>query len=324
VKKMEKQEPIKGLIVNPRAWKVKKRDLEAPGWWRGIVPDENVWITHDLDVLDQALIEASDKGVTHLAIVGGDGTLQVTLTHLIKLRQKGTPAILPLPGGTMNALCTNLFIKGTPEEILAKAMTGPDKGNVSLAGKHMIHVVENDSTERYGFTFANGVIFRAFGDYYRAAEPGIKDAVRVTLSGLASGLLPADSPSNRLRTVEARVEHKGEVLADGEVRVISASTLDNPVLWFRPFPQTLDGLPSFHCVVNSMDMKDLLRNAWPLMRGKKTHPRHFVDQLDEIDIEIDQGYILDGEVYDLPEKSNIKISTGPAFSFMVPCRPRGE
>ncbi|MFO8055663.1 MAG: diacylglycerol kinase family protein [bacterium] len=319
---MEQTEPTKGLIVNPRAWKVKKRNLEDPGWWRGLVPDENVWVTHDLDVLDRALAEARDKGVTHLAMVGGDGTLQVTLTHLISLWKDNPPAILPLPGGTMNALCSNLSIKGTPEEVLSRSMKALDRGRSSVAGKHLIHLTENDEVDRYGFTFANGVFFRAFGDYYRAAEPGIKDAVRVTIAGLASGVLPSTSEWNRLRTVDARVVHKNDVLADGPVRVITASTLDNPVLWFKPFPTMLNGRPSFHCIVNRMDAKDLLWNAWPLMRGKKTHPRHFVDQLDEIEIETDQGYILDGEVYDLSGKNNIKITAGPAFSFLVP--PEGK
>ncbi len=317
---MEHTEPKKGLIINPRAWKVKKRNLQETEWWRGIIPEENVWITHDLDVLDRALVEARDKGVDHLAIVGGDGTLQVTLTHLVGLWQTKPPVILPLPGGTMNALCVNLGIKGTPEQVLQNGMKSLDRGQSTIAGKYLIHLNENDEVDRYGFTFANGVIFRAFGDYYRAAEPGIKDAVRVTIAGLASGFLPSTSERNRLRTVQARVAHKDQVLADGSVRVVSASTLDNPVLWFKPFPMELNGRPSFHCVVNRMDAKDLLLNAWPLMRGKKTHPRHYVDQLDELEIEMDQGYILDGEVYDLSGKNTIKITTGPAFSFLVPAR----
>jgi len=303
-----------GLIVNPRARKVKKRFLPGNRFWEGLVPDERTWITDDFEELESALKQAREKGMARLALLGGDGTHHLCLTFLVRTWTPPYPEIIPLPGGTMNALCKNLGIKAAPREILQSVVSG---GTGCTVTKNLIRV-SHSGLDRYGFTFANGIIYNAFADYYRAPDPGVTDAVRATVVSLASGLLAKDSPANRLRPVNARVRADGEIVADGNVRVITASTLDNPVLWFKPFPYELNGLPAFHCVINRMDAKDIIMNAWSLMRGKARHPAHFIGELSRLEIQTDQGYILDGEIYEVKGPETINVTVGPAMKFMGP------
>ncbi len=316
---MDAKKDLPALIVNPEAKKVKRKFFPDNPFWEKVLPKERIWVTRSPEEVPLDLAEIQAEGINRIAILGGDGTLQIVLTHLIKTWSGPLPDVIPLHGGTINTLCHNLGLDSDPVRELSRYVDDLEQGrSMHVAHKNLIRVTEQGARDHYGFTFANGVFFRAFADYYKNPQPGVKDAIKVTAVGLLSGLLPSASKRNRLRPIKARITHNQDVWMDGEVRVIAASALENPVLWFKPFPHELNGRPAFHFVANAMDAKEIIRNAWPLMRGRASHPKHIIEQVDHIEARTDTGYILDGEVYPIEKETGIRISIGPAVGFMMP------
>ena len=314
----EKRSPRLGLIINPRAFKVRTHYLQKRAFWVGCLPEEHIWIPNGINALQKDLEKVCELGADYLAILGGDGTIHMTLSKLIPLWSGSLPTIVPLQGGTINALCGDLGVSTTAEVALAEMMEVLiGRGSPRVVTKHLIHIQDTLGNDRYGFTFANGVMYRGFSDYYRTKTPDAFDAVRATMNVLGSAFLPADSPRNLLKSIPMHVISRGEDLANGPVRVIAVSTLENLVLWFRPFPTELNGQPEFHCLVNRMGAYEIALNAWSLMRGRCRHPGHHVTKTDDLVIKTNEGYLIDGEMFHLSEPMEIRFKLGPAVNFVV-------
>lgn len=59
------------------------------------------------------------QGITHVGIIGGDGSISLVLAALARhFPANSLPRILILRGGTVNVLAGNLGLKGHPAQIL--------------------------------------------------------------------------------------------------------------------------------------------------------------------------------------------------------------
>src|SRR4051812_22856783 len=110
-----------GIITNPHS-KLNKRNparMSLLGYILGA--KGQLEVTNTLEDLGRVARDFKEKGVTILAINGGDGTICRTLTAFIKeYGETGTPLpqVALLRGGTINVLANNLRIKGSPEQVL--------------------------------------------------------------------------------------------------------------------------------------------------------------------------------------------------------------
>ncbi len=90
------------------------------------VHEPRIWEV-DADGLVAALEEANNAGLDALIVYGGDGTIR---TAAESCREDG-PALIPLPGGTMNLLPKALYGDQSWEDILRATLANPVVKDVS-------------------------------------------------------------------------------------------------------------------------------------------------------------------------------------------------
>lgn len=307
------------LIINPYAKQVRKKYL-APNrcFWEALLAPEEYVIPDGADKVRDVIAKLLDREVTSLGIIGGDGTVHLVLSELLKLNPGRLPTIIPFRGGTINALCNNLGNRDAPEDTLKKFL-GVAPGHAIQTYKHLLRIeehAENHEELRFGFSFANGVLVKAYNEYYQSQNPGLGSALKIIMKLLSTGMISFGSGPGMLSPVGMKVQVPGQLEREGKFNVVVASVLDNPTLWWKPFGVELNGHPVFHYLVNSMGTRELAWNMLDLFVGKANHPLHAVGQTRQVKVESDGGYILDGEVFGLDQKLSIQVTLGPALKFL--------
>lgn len=156
--------PGLGIISNPFA-KINKRDPEHNTLLWYILGNRGQFeITNSLQDLSRVCEEFCARGLDTIGIVGGDGTISLTLSAIAQAYPAAQlPRILVLRGGTVNVLAANLGIFGSPKDVFADALEAYHTPN-GLAQMSLQTLKVND---RLGFIFADGVAARFLREFYK-------------------------------------------------------------------------------------------------------------------------------------------------------------
>jgi diacylglycerol kinase family enzyme len=156
--------PGLGIISNPFA-KINKRDPEHNTLLWYILGNRGQFeITNSLHDLSRVCEEFCSRGIDTIGIVGGDGTVSLTLSAIAQAYPADKlPRILVLRGGTVNVLAANLGIFGRPKDVFADALEAYHMPN-GLAQMSLQTLKVNG---RLGFIFADGVAARFLGEFYK-------------------------------------------------------------------------------------------------------------------------------------------------------------
>jgi len=119
--------------------------------------------THDDHSVPQALREFEEAGVEVLVLVGGDGTVQHTLTRLLGEGGSGwMPLIAPLPGGSTNATAIDLGTQRSAVRGLAALIQAALEERLAerIVERSVLRVALPDEV-RFGMVFGAGMFARA-------------------------------------------------------------------------------------------------------------------------------------------------------------------
>jgi diacylglycerol kinase family enzyme len=156
--------PGLGIISNPFA-KINKRDPEHNTLMWYILGNRGQFeVTNSLQDLSRVCEEFCARGLDTVGVVGGDGTISLTLSALAQAYPPDKlPRILVLRGGTVNVLASNLGIFGSPKDVFADALEAYHTPN-GLAEMSLQTLKVNG---RLGFIFADGVAARFLSEFYK-------------------------------------------------------------------------------------------------------------------------------------------------------------
>jgi diacylglycerol kinase family enzyme len=313
-----------GVIVNPRAGRVKSKYYGDRSFWDVLKPGRNVRVTATQDELLHAVEDFLTRKFRYVIVIGGDGTLNRVLNALINMAgAEALPVILPLKGGTTNAVMSSMGLNGTAHRLLDQFLEmarDEVKGikKIPLAHQHLLSV--RDDTEdslKYSFTFLNGIAYRIIAEYFDNENHVFMDAVKAGARPLLEWFMRRDS-NGYFEPVKMRVWKQDGIIADGDVNVVFASTMDKLILLYSPFKEELGTGNEFHCLVNTMPIRTIFRHFVPLARGKIDMDGHFNEKISEdVFIESASGYTLDGEIHHRYEPFRITISPGPSFRYPI-------
>lgn len=318
--------PGLGIISNPYA-KINKRDPEHNTLLWYILGNRGQFeITNSLGDLSRVCEEFCARGLDTVGIVGGDGTISLTLSAIAKAYPADKlPRILVLRGGTVNVLASNLGIFGNPKDVFADALEAyhtPD----GLAQMSLQTLSVNG---RLGFIFADGVAARFLSEFYKNKSSTLGAGLflgRVIADGALAGHM-GGAYKKLYRTERLRIDSMPTpwpFANPTNAAIIAASTIPKMPFGIKFFRNLDTHKSEAELVVVHANERELPFRVMKtlLLQGKidekfaQTHLFSEVTLIPEGQIE----YSLDGDLLE-PTDQPIHICLGPRFVF---CSPYGN
>jgi len=302
--------PIRaGVINNPLSFKNRRHntlgDVLEVLRSHSQIPHHEVNRPEDIRAATRALLDA---GTELLIVNGGDGTVQAVLTEVFGGRPlEGLPLLAVLPGGTTNMVAADIgaMMRAVPalQRLLAAAREGRLVG--AVVPRPVMRAETADVPPVFALFFGTGAIYhgitlcrRYIATLGLRGEIGPGLALATFLGKLAIGqggsLFPPMRLSGRLDGVRVR---------SGSYRAALVSTVSRQFLGLRPFWGREPGPLKYTALSSSP--QHLFRAVPAIMRGK---PNRYVrpefgytsQNAYEVELHIDCGFTLDGELYPPP------------------------
>ncbi len=311
-----------GVLINPRA-RGNRKDPMDPDMVRTLVGDCALFVTRESREVPDAVGRLLSDSPDLLVVSGGDGTLHLLLTEVLRrVEPDRIPVFLLLRGGTMNMAANNLSTSRAPlmeMRVLGRFLRGRGGAEpwpvctvspLRIDADHLEHPL-------YGLVFANGTAFRILNEYYRGT-PSVARAFNVTASIIAGAFMSKDLERRYFSRLNATVRVDGEVVGRKDLRISVASAVRRLLLWFTIFenhpPLSAD---QFYFLANFLPTREIARHFWGLCRGQWEGPGHVNHPVRRVEMTGAGGFTVDGEVYDLPEGTGRCILTaGPPVRFL--------
>jgi hypothetical protein len=270
--------------------------------------------------LHDVLAHFASHGVNALVIDGGDGTVRDVLSAAPGHFPDAFPRIAIIPSGKTNALTQDL---GIPDDwTTADAVRAITAGHTQQ--RHPLEIWRPKAlrAELRGFIFGAGAFVRAtelaqtthrFGAFNGLAVGlSIFGAVAQTLFGGRDNSWRRGEP---MRIAPAGGPRAGEVL-DGPQYMLLGSTLSRMPLGIKPFGAERPGLKTLR--IDASPRR--LVAALPALlggtdRGWLASAGYHREDAERIDVTLNSGFILDGEMF---EGGEISLRQGAAITFVVP------
>lgn len=260
-----------------------------------------------------AMRELADAGIDILIVNGGDGTLQHTLTAVLRDGSpfRKVPMIAPIRTGRTSMSALDIGSHRDPmvavDHLLERVRAGRVEEAVAPHAALRV-IVEPDGIDHWGTFFGVGVIYRATLLTHRLFPTGRAQGVfgssLVTMGLLARALFGAgkNEDGNDILTADTiDVTLDGEGLGAHDYQLVIATTLRRFMMNIKPFWGTGPGGVRF-TAVGPGGLRDP-RAVARVLRGKA--PKNHADghlyvsrNCDRVDLDLDCGAVLDGEMFD--------------------------
>ena len=309
--------PVIGVVFNPRSHRNRRLQASLSGR-----PGVHVAAPERRADLRPALEDFAAKGVSCIAISGGDGTVRDVLTAGLPLFGEDWPPLAVIPAGKTNALNVDL---GAPKHWgVSDVIDALASGGRVLRRPMIVRDLE-DGGELAGFVFGAGVFTTAVAAGQDAHRLGAFDSLAVAATaawGIIQGLLGTDRNRWRrgvpmtIRTGPDRTPLARSRWGDPARRMfVLAATLERFPMGIRPYGE-LAGLKLGvvdHPRRRVMAALPAIVSGWtsPWLEANGVHRCATT----RIEIDLDGRFILDGEAF---PAGRYEIVPGPELSFVVP------
>lgn len=320
-----------GIISNPHAG-INRRDPEHNTLvWYVLGNRGQFEVTSSPNDLQPVCEEFFKRGIDHIGVIGGDGTICLALQSILKVYgEKSLPRILVMRGGTMNVVAGHLGIYGKPANIMGDFL------DVFHSGKPLTETVLRTMkvNGKLGFVFGNGAAARFLTEFYKTkknpTQAGIYFA-KVIGGGVFGRKLGAGF-FQAFDTVTASEPMQIETLPvplaqtqKKEFAIVFASTISHAPLGFTVCHQLKSGDDSrAELVALSSHGRRLVFDAARVIRGASAKVEDSLSRVvfESAKIRVRPGslYTVDGELYEA-DTGEIQIELGPRFVF---CSPYGK
>jgi len=261
--------------------------------------------------LNAALRDLAAQEVRLLVVVGGDGTVQAVLTHLLSGDGSGfaePPMLCVLAGGTTNMTAADVGVRGRPDRALRRLIDLPPE-SIGLRGtmldRHVVEVVRGDDPPRFGMFFGAGAICRAIRLARRSVHPmrlGSSLESALTLAGVFGERLfgGGDERDRVMRGDDITIARNDGPPVRATTLLALCTTLDRLVLRSRPFWGGEQG--PLRCTRIGYPAPRFWRSVPRIMYGREGRdleaPAYASCNADSIRLEMDCPFTIDGELFE--------------------------
>ncbi len=272
-----------------------------------------------------ALAELERSAIDVLVLNGGDGTVQLALSELLRDPNRvALPAVAPLRGGRTNSISTDLGADRNPARGLARLLEAADAGRLDrLAVARPVLRVRSSlrAADQYGMVFGAGLIYRAISLVHRVFPPGRSQGLFG--AGVVTGALVtkvAFRPTSGILTPDkCQVRVDGRDLVDAELYLLISSTLERLFLRINPFWGTGPGGVR---ITGMASRARWMGFAAPgILAGRPprwvTPERGYVsERVERAELQISCGFTVDGELFDPEPEERIELSADRRIRFL--------
>ena len=278
--------------------------------------------------LAEILRDFAAREVGVVAVNGGDGTIQATLTELFLARPfEENPVLALLPGGMTNMIAQDVGCRGGRAKALARLIAACAAGDLRrrIVEREVMRLQFTDQGPPiFGMFFGAAAIYRAILLCRRVMEPtrlGSTVSVAATLATLLARRAfrrAGDDPI--LRGDEMTAQFDDGRRESGSRLLVLVTTLDRLVLNSRPFWGTEPGGLRYTAIAHPA--AGLVRAAYPVLFG--TGDRRFPSadyvsrNANAISIEMTCPFTVDGELCEPVPGVPISLAAGQRARFL-PC-----
>ncbi len=300
-----------GVVVNPHAGANRHRGPGRVERLASIVgADGIVRATESVGVIEEVAREFRDRGVTVLAICGGDGSYHCTLTGFRAVYGDAPlPMLLPLRAGTINYIADSVGRRGgRPEQVLARVVRDYRRG-------HTYETTERDllcvNGREYGFLLSFGTTVNYLRAYYALDKQGPWQAARLLTRLIMSALGDTHISRAVFQAIGADVECDGLPVPFRQFTFFFAATVDRIALGFRPTYLGTRKRGFFHVLGGPISALRLIRRIGRIYRGFPTGEPELFDNLGQrlvIRFFRPEYWMLDGDI--LPPTETLEVEVG--------------
>ena len=314
-----------GIITNPRSHRNKGGIDSLSGAVAGRTDVDHV-VLGDISEIPEILREFASREVNLLAMVGGDGTVQATLTALFDRRPFDVlPTLAVLPAGRTNMIAADAGVRSRRGQGMSRLLDLAS--NADLADRVTERrIVRIDNVRgvgsQYGMFFGAAGICRAIQSCRRNFHPyGLSSNVAsaLTLAGSILRLLSGRGGEDQIcRGDEIGIALDTENFASHSCLVLLATTLDRLLLGSRPFWTEIPGPLHFSYI--SYPPKRLGFHVPRLLYGgahrKLPAESYFSRDAVSVRLKLDGPFTLDGEFFETEPNKEIVLSGADRANFV--------
>ncbi len=271
--------------------------------------------------IEPLLKSALASGLDLIIIVGGDGTLQGTVSVLATNHPDiEAPPILMLGGGRTNYTAAHLGTQGRPTSMLERALTRPESFDV--IEKATLKIEQANHPAVYGFFVGGALVDHVIRDChrYRASGRGrIRQGRYSTIWRVAQLAFLGLLRQVHYRSSEMSFQSKELGRMQGKTRLLVATTLDESQVTVHPYLPLGEGPVKLTAVLRNAQgfwwqLPALLRGK--LRSGLRIERGYFSGHSHQIDVTGLANICVDGQEYELNPEQQTEIVAGPSYRFL--------
>ncbi len=313
-----------GVLNNLRAGKRDSRVDAVLGLLARHPEVEHIETGHD-SVVPEALAVFEREGVEILVLNGGDGTVQMALTHLLtEGSSRWQPMIAPIRGGRTNMTALDIGARRDPVRSLADLIEAARRDDVAdrIVERPVLRIeLPREREVRCGMFLGAGMLHRAVDMTHRVFPEGKSQGVLG--AGLVTGVLITRAAQGKLQGVLApdklRLASDGVAAAPEAMLLAMVSTLDRLFLRMRPFWGREPAPVRVTMIASGAERVG--RAAPGILRGAQpawaTPERGYQSMnVRELVMQLDAGLVLDGELIEPQPDRVIRISAIEGVRFL--------
>ncbi|MCG8692019.1 MAG: hypothetical protein MI806_12495 [Minwuiales bacterium] len=280
-----------------------------------------------IEGLSATLKDFAAKDVGVVAVNGGDGSVQATLTALFRDRPfERTPALAVLPGGMTNTIANDIGHANDRAKALARVFAACGNGAVPATTERNVIRVDYrpDGGPEFGMLFGTAAIPRAIEVCHRAIHPmklQSSAAVGATLAAmLVRMLLKRGNGDAVLYGDDMTVRVDDGASRSGSRLIALATTLNRIMLRSRPYWGHEPG-PLRYTEI-AYPARKLMRSVYPVMYGgpdRRFPTDDYVSHnADKVTMDMACRFMIDGEMFDPTPGVPVTLTGGQKIRFL-PC-----
>ncbi|MBN1944575.1 MAG: hypothetical protein JW797_02820 [Bradymonadales bacterium] len=308
-----------GVVTNPHSRRNRRYPEQVQRLAYVLGKGDEATVTRSVEDVDTVARRFRDAEIDILALNGGDGTNHVTLTSFLKhYGEQPLPLIALLRGGTLNTISNGIGIQGKPNSLLVNIVEKYYLQEPFEISERDLLKITTEADSAYGFLFGSGLIANFMREYYGTGKPNAITGAKLLVRGAASAVVGGNLIQELMRPTWVHLTTDEEPWIEGEVAAVTAATIEQIGLGFRPWIRCEAQPGLFHVLVFRGSSLDILRQVVRIRLGRPLPQSVGPDRITrKLVIESDEPieYTIDGDMYVTGKR--ITLENGPRLKIIV-------